>query len=683
MTPISRLATNPALACGAAAMRRAAVLLMMAAAVTPALAARAQGEGPATAPASQPVPDAMQDLDIQLLELEVPVVVSATRHEEPIEHLPYAVTVLTQDDLRATGARTIPEALRLAPGVDVAELASHNYGVSARGLHGSTANQLLVLIDGRQIFDALFGGTSWVTWPVSVEDVERIEILRGPAGVAWGPNAVNGVINIITKDPSDALGLTLRTGGGSRGLHHQYLGYGFKEDKWRVRVSGEHEADDGYFGGTKFSPLDDQFRHGHSRVDAVYDAGPRDTLRLSAGAGLNEAGQLLAPAPFTKMRDVDTQTNYAMAKWTHRIERDSEVDVTAYVNDYGLSFSLPGVEYRYQQAALQLAHRFKPGEKHTTTWGIDTRTDFMDGDNSEPAMLSKAHVTTGIVGAYIQDAWRFAPKWSLNLGGRIDYDTYGGFQPSARAALSREIAKNTFLYGAVSRAFHMPPGASRFIDVSQAGGLAYIKGHRSMDAQTLLAYELGMRGRYFNRLETNVNLFWNEYDDVITLSPRLGPPGLIVYDRDNRGEMAIYGVELDAKYKATRKLTLLGNYTFQEYQWRSAVAYTDTDLITPPEHKFMLGARYDFTADLHASAHVYYVDTVSATSGANPFTARKIPDYLRLDLRGEYEFWNDRASISVGVRNLLDPMHPEGGGRFVNDANVPRVVYAELRIRFE
>ena len=175
--------------------------------------------------------------DLELLDLEVPIVVTAARRAQKITTVPNAVSIITADDIRASGARTIPDALRLAPGMDVAELSYSNKAVSVRGLHGFVTRTVLVLVDGRQLFDSLFGGTLWGNWPFQLEDIERIEIIRGPGGVTWGANAVDGVINIITKDPKDQLGLTMTLSGGSRGSFKKHVGYSFIDGKLRLRVS--------------------------------------------------------------------------------------------------------------------------------------------------------------------------------------------------------------------------------------------------------------------------------------------------------------------------------------------------------------------------------------------------------------------------------------------------------------
>jgi iron complex outermembrane receptor protein len=271
----------------------------------------------------------------------------------------------------------------------------------------------------------------------------------------------------------------------------------------------------------------------------------------------------------------------------------------------------------------------------------------------------------------------------LSLGGRLDYEFYGGFQPSARVALAREIADNSVIYGSISRAFSMLPAASRFVNLSMLNGLARITESRSVDEVTMIAYELGYHGKFSNRLDTNLALYWNDYTDVNAMRLLPGPPGLIQDRIDNYASPDTYGVELDVKYAASRTLTLLGNYTYQQINWRGDVSYLDMDYMTLPRHKFMLGARYDPVDDLHLSTHLYYVDAVQAPNPANVFASRHVPPYFRLDLRAEYEFWNKQASVAVGVRNLLQENHYEGGTMFLNDAEVPRMIYAEMRLNFK
>ena len=623
--------------------------------------------------------------DIDLLVLEVPIVVTAARREQKITTVPYAISVITAEDIRLSGARSVADALRLAPGVDVAELTWGHSAVSPRGFHGWLANQVLVMVDGRQIYDAFFGGNIMSSWPIQLEDIARIEVVRGPGGVTWGPNAVNGVINIITKDPADQQGLTITVRGGSQGAHRERIGYGFRDGKLRMRVSGEFDGADGFSkGGSLLRRYEDSRGRAQLSLYGIYEAGLDDTLTISAGGAVAWGDPPTTPlAGLGVQGRFDSDAAFLLGKWTHQIEHDSHFELTAFVNSFAASAGFPSADYRYQQFALQFGHTFKPARAHMLTWGIDTRVDLLDATNADPFQLSKSYVANTIVGAYVQDEWQFTPKWTLNLGGRVDYDSYGGFEPSGRAALSRQLSENSMVYGAVSRASHIPVAATRFLDMEMFNGLTRVQADRDIHAITLMAYEAGYRGRFFDRLETNCNLFWHEYDDLTTFSPAWGLPTLLIINFDNRAAASTYGVELDARWAVSKNLTLLGNYTFQHLDWRSSAPLHDKDVISPPKHKFMLGVRYSPTDDLHLSSHLYFVDEVKAPNPAFALVARDVPAYCRLDLRAEYDLWDDRASVAVGVRNLLDRHHYEGASLFLNDAQVPRMVYAELRVRFK
>ncbi|MGD8451731.1 MAG: TonB-dependent receptor [Phycisphaerae bacterium] len=641
-------------------------------------------------PATQPVParqPASADLsgleDIDLLDLEVPVVVTAGRRRQEIHTVTYAASVITAEDIRRAGAHTVADALRLVPGVDVAALSATVPAVSARGFHGFYNSRTLVLVDGRQLYDSLFGGTSWHAWPFQIADIARIEVIRGPGGVGWGGNTLNGVINIVTKDPAEQTGLTFEALGGSRGTHKTHLGYGIQEGKLRLRVSGEYAANDGFVdGGSPLYPLKDSYRVGNVGVHGVYAASADDTFTFSGGSGL--VGEWAPPGVvnYVGVQRSDAQANYLMGKWEHRRGAGDYVELIGFVNDYHGHGASPWLDFRFQQLALQLSHTLEPAKNHTLTWGVDTRADLLDAGGADPYLMSKSFVGTGLIGLYVQDTWRFAPKWALDLGARLDYEFYSGFQPSGRAALSYELSKNSLVWIAASRAFQMPPAAARFLSVPAVTPLVRLKANQDMASTNMLAYELGYRGRFFDRLETNVNLYWHQYGNLGQFSPGLGPPGLICVVSDNDVPATTYGLEFDARYRATDRLTLLGHYTLELLDWRSSWDYTmGSDLIWPPKHKFMLGSNYALTDDLSLSAYLHYVDAVTAANSTFPLAARHLSPYFRLDLRGEYEFWDDRAAIAVGVHNLLDNGHAEAGSMFLNSAEVPRIIYAEFRLR--
>jgi outer membrane receptor protein involved in Fe transport len=359
--------------------------------------------------------------------------------------------------------------------------------------------------------------------------------------------------------------------------------------------------------------------------------------------------------------------------------------LTGYVNDFAKTIGTKSMDVQYQQLALQFSHTFKPAEQHKVTWGIDSRSDLIDASNSDPLPMEQSFIPTGIVGMYVQDDWNFAPRWTLGLGSRIDYEFYGGFEPSARASLSYAPDDKSLVYTAVSRAFQMPTLPFRFADVQILDGLIDNSGNCDMRATSVIAYEVGYRRSFFNkRLESSSNLYWNEYRDAFGLYPKFSLSDLFAINMQNIGDYSTYGYELENRFQVTKKLFLLANYTLQFMDWRGDIDFNfGADSISLPKHKFMVGPRYNLTDNLHLSSQLHYVDAVKAPNPNNPFVSNHFEPYFRLDCRVEYEFWKKQAAVAFGVSNLLNKDHYEGTSAFLNNAEVPRLVYAEFRVTFK
>jgi outer membrane receptor protein involved in Fe transport len=377
-----------------------------------------------------------------------------------------------------------------------------------------------------------------------------------------------------------------------------------------------------------------------------------------------------------------SQSAFLLGSWNHKISDDNEFELKGFANYFHIKSGPRWTDYLYHQAALEFGHRFSPVDDHTIRWGIDGRWDYTDASNADPFMLERDTISTAIIGVHVQHDWHFAPKWGLNLGGRIDYDSYGGFEPSGRAALSYRPNDDSIIYGAVARTYRMPSAGFRFIDhpigpiVKEA---IRITSNQSVDPESHVSFELGYRGRLFDRIDVGAGVYWGRYKDLVMTSPALGPPGYIQLISDNGSAARSYGAELEFEAPINDLLTILGHYTFQRFDSTSTLLGAGN--ISPPEHKFMIGGRYDLTDDLRLSGNLFYVADVEAPSGALLIPQRHISPYFRLDLRAEHELWDDQASIAIGVRNLLDSNHAEGGAPPLDDAEVPRMIYAELRLK--
>ena len=236
------------------------------------------------------------------------------------------------------------------------------------------------------------------------------------------------------------------------------------------------------------------------------------------------------------------------------------MEITAYVNDYQVDVTQP-LQFGYHQFALQFGHSIKLSEQHSLSWGIDTRSDILSTGGSNPQMLSRDTASTAIIGFYVQDEWRFAPNWKLDLGGRVDYEFYGGFEPSARVALSYEVNDDSLIYGAVSSAFQMPAVGLRFLEMPMLNGFGHVTGNRDLAAARVLAYEIGYRGRISDSLDFSLAAYANSYTSIITMDPILGYVSPVELNADNRGDNLLYGIELDLRYRVSPQLTFAGQTT--------------------------------------------------------------------------------------------------------------------------
>jgi iron complex outermembrane receptor protein len=626
---------------------------------------------------------ALSDMDdVELFELDVPeVVFAAGRREQTVESLPYAISVITAEDIHRAGAQTVADAMRLVAGANVAQIGATTPAVSLRGFTGLLARDLLVLVDGRQIFDGLYGGTVWGAWPFQIEDIERIEVIRGPAGLTWGPNAVNGVINIITKAPSDQPQLVLRAGAGTQGWNRDYLGYSFSDQRLSFRISGEYERGDGHVrGGNALFPIDNDYKTGRINLKGSYEINDQDTLRFAGGSAIVSGAYPSSPI-FAHSETGRSRANFILLEYERHQDPDDLLTFSLYVNDYGMLFGTAVSNYSYDQIGLSLTHVTKPREAHTLTWGIDTRLDYFDA-GSAVDLVRNAYVTSGLVGIFIQDEWQLDEHWTLNIGGRIDYSTYSGFEPSARVGATYKINAQHALFGAVSRAVHMPPAPYHFIEIPLLGGLSGIRSVSLLENQPVMAYEVGYRGHLLDeKLDLTASLYWHEFRDVTSQIYQPLAPFLITRIIESSAAVSTYGFELESDYRPVEDWRFLANYTYQQLDWHPYTTSPQShDILSSPQHQFMLGVQHDLTEDLHISAHWYFVDDVKSPSPLNIVSGRSISDYHRLDLTGSYEFWEDRAALTVGVKNLLDNHHPEGGSVTTNDSEVPRMIFAELRL---
>ncbi|GAB4511924.1 MAG: TonB-dependent receptor plug domain-containing protein [Sulfuricaulis sp.] len=601
-------------------------------------------------------------LDIKHLTLEDLAdidVYSASRRLEPIQGVPSAIFVLTNEDIRRSRATSVPEVLRLVPGVQVARVDANKWAVSIRGFNGRTANKLLVLIDGRSIYDPLFSGVLWESQDVILEDVDRIEVIRGPGGTLWGANAVNGVINIITKHARETQGGLVAAGAGTEERGFGTGRYGWQPtDGQYARVYAKS-----FERGAGFSPTGNphdqtQMNRGGFRWDA--DANADDTVRISGDWYTAEASERNSA---TVTQDVDHRGGNLLANWTRKLSATENFHVQFYYDRIELDNVQLGEKRNTYDFEFQ--HGFTLLQDHQLVWGLgyrDTRDDIRNGLLIAVDPTRRHDQTTS---AFIQDTITLIPeRWHLIMGTKFENNEYSDseWQPNVRLAWT-PTAQQTW-WASASRAVRVP---SRL-----EADLVYL-GNRLGDgvvAEHIQAYEFGHRRLLTKDLWGDVAVFYNNYENLLTIEQSL--------QFSNQMQARTYGVELAARWQVTPSWRLDGGYTYLNMNLDvDASSTTTTQPSTTersnPHYQWTLRSALDIVRNLQFDTTLRVVDDLPAL---------QVPAYTALDL-GLSWFSQHDLELSLVAQNLLDNHHPEqtiaanGTG-----TEVQRGYYAKLTWRF-
>jgi len=584
----------------------------------------------------------------ELAEIEIS---SVSKKAEPLSDAAAAVYVITNDDIRRSGYTSLPEALRLAPNLEVARTDASNYVITARGL---TNNKLLVLIDGRAIYSSLHSTVFWDVQDVLLEDVERIEVISGPGGTLWGSNAVNGVINIVTRAARDSQGALVSAGGGNL---EKRLGarYGSQlGDNAHFRLYAKGDAANS------------------SRTAAGADA--RDSwrrkqagFRLDWGAGANAltlqgdvydmSGQQAGGLP-----DKSLNGGNLLARWNRALDNGG-VQVQAY---YDRTRRIhPGVFGEVVDSYdLAAQHNFKFGERHDIVWGGGYRSMRDAVDNLTPIFaFLPTRRTMNLPDLFVQDSISLNERLKLTLGEKLERNIYTGWESQPSARLAWKLDEHRLLWGAVSRAVRTPSRIDRDFEIYLPTlPLRATTGFRS---EKLIAYELGYRAQPSPTLSYSVNTFYNKYDDLRSIEA--GPsPGTLVLGNQIKGYA--YGVELWGNYQVRENWRLSAGYNAQHESFRfkpgslgmgSAIGSTASAaavVANDPAYQFMLRSSHNLPHHAELDLTLRRISALPETT--TPNTA--VPAYTTLDARLGWHV-NKQLEWSLAGFNLLGKSHAETG----------------------
>lgn len=615
---------------------------------------------------------------------------------------PAAVYVLTEEDIRRSGHRSIPELLRMVPGMNVARIDANKWAVSSRGFNDRFANKLQVLIDGRSVYTPLFAGVFWDERDTLLEDIERIEVIRGPGATLWGANAVNGVINIVTKKSQSTQGSLLVGGAGSEERGFGSFRHGGKlGDDMSYRVYVKYfDRDQGADLLGRRGPDAWHASRGGFRLD--WDLSPADTVMFQGDLYSGDLTDLLTTpdlvAPFRRtFRDpVGIHGGFALGRWTHVFSETSNVSFQVF---YDRTERLTSVFHELRNTIdFDFQHRFQLTERQEIVYGFGYRV--LDDITRGTPFLNfvPSSRATDLVSFFAQDDITVVKdRLHFILGTKVEHNDYVGFvlQPGARLLWTPD-EKQT-VWAALSRAVRTPARADDDVrlrlDTLPPGTLfpgapptaLTLFGNSGSLSEEMLAHEIGYRVTPTERLLVDVTGFLNLYENLGTSEPQapflggLTPPHLVLpLLQENRMRGETYGVELATNWKVTDAWQLRAGYT-----WLNMQLHPDGSSLQPrpdaiegnsPRNQFHVRSFLDLPYRLQLDTGLYYVDSLPNLG---------IPRYVRLDLRLG---WHPRENLEVvlALQNLLDPRHPEFVPAFVTTpaTQAERSIYGMVRWKF-
>jgi iron complex outermembrane receptor protein len=501
--------------------------------------------------------------DLSIEELANIEVTSVSRRPERLQEAPASVFVITADDIRRAGSRNLPEALRLAPNLEVARSADNNYYISARGMNGtsnSPANKLLVMIDGRSVYSPLFSGVFWDEPDVMLEDIERIEVISGPGGTLWGVNAVNGVINITTRHARDTEGdlavLRADDDGAQAAFRH---GQSSADGAWRVygKVGGQNRSKLASGGR-----VDDNWTQGQVGFRGDWERGA-DRLSVNANAYRGSQGQpvpgaISAPGASAGIDDIDLRGANLTGRWEHALDGGGSVAVQAYY------------DYRYRQVPptftdsdsigdIQFQHSLPKLGAHSVVWGGEYRYSWDSVTNSPYVAFLPASDKQAWASLFAQDEVALREDLRLTAGARVERNPYTGaeFLPTLR--LSWRLTPNHSLWTGLSRTVRAPSRLDA--DAYIPGAPPYLlAGGPEVRSEVARVFEVGYRGQIGQDLSYSVTAYRNLYDHLRTEDNVTR----------NGASMIVFGNLMDGQAKG---IEAWGSYQMNE-AWRLTAGLT-------------------------------------------------------------------------------------------------------------
>lgn len=649
----------------------------------------------AAARAAESAPPRKSLASLSLEELLNESVTSVSKKEMKINNAPTAISVITQEDIRRSGLNSLPELLRTVPGLEVARVNNSEWAISARGFNNQYANKLLVLVDGRSVYTPSFGGVHWNVQDTVLDDLDRIEVIRGPGATLWGANAVNGVINIITKSARDTQGGLITTTVGTEDQPSTSIRYGGTlATNLYYRAYVKYFNRDGMVDSHGKDTPDswDAIREG-LRLD--WEPTPQNNLTFQGDYyNLNARGtvnDLSLTPPFAVVNNITARNHggNVLGRWTHTFSETSELSLQSYYDGFE---NQDGRNKEYRDTAdLQVEHRFALGGFNDVVYGAGYR---FTGDRLTPAFaasLTPERRQDHISGAFLQDDITLVPeRLHLTLGSKVEHNDWSGLELEPGGRLIWTPSERQSIWASISRAVRTPTRA----DLDSRANLSAFQlspasppmlvsafGNPNVTSEKLIAYELGYRLEPARNLSFDLAAFYNSFRSVIAYSPisdgletSPAPPHLLVNSTmaQNINSGGIYGGEFSVQWHVTDDWKITGSYSLLQGQLGPVLTSKDSN----PQQQFQIRSYVNLVKNLELNSSLYFVDRIITD---NRF---RVPAYFRLDAGLN---WHVSNSLELGVwgQNLLQSQHPEfNSDRTSVIREIRRSVLGKLTWRF-
>jgi iron complex outermembrane receptor protein len=622
-----------------------------------------------------------------LLKVEV---ISIAKRPESRTEVAAAIYVITQDDIRRSGVTSLPEALRLAPGVQVARIDANKWAIGVRGFASRLSRSLLVLIDGRSVYSPLFAGVYWEAQDTLLEDVDRIEVIRGPGGTIWGANAVNGVINIITKKAQETQGGLLVAGGGSEEQGFGGVRYGGKVgENLFYRVYGKAFNRDAAFHST--GPDFDDWRMGQAGFRLDWDGQQGDTITAQGDIYTGDAGQrsvlttFALPFRTTVEADADLAGGNLLGRWQHVFSPTSALSAQLY---YDRTYRRePTFREARDTFDIDVQHRFRIPWQQEIRLGLGYRLTSGDVASVPTVVFTPSRRTDQLFSVFVQDEIRlFTEQLRLTLGSKFEHNDYSGFEVQPNARLLWLLAPRHTLWAAITRAVRTPSRVEH--DLTLTGLLeprtptfTRIIGSDAFTSEKVLTYELGYRLQPTSRLFLDATAFYNRYMDLLSLEPGMPfsettplPAHVVVPLAIRNGLHGEgYGIELAAEWQPFDWWRVSGVYSYLQLNLTRDQHSLDASTVrstegSSPTHQFSLRSFLNLPGRLEFDLIWRYVDHLPSQG---------VSSYLTLDA---HLGWRPLPLLTIAVvgQNLLTDHHAEFGGGSSGITEIERSVYGKV-----